>query len=225
MKIFAHRGNLDGKKIENENSVNALINALIYGFDLEFDINFDMKRQNMILSHDIQTFNKKYEPAALLSKIKSGYHALNIKSIYTVPSILWMLEEYNNKKNFFLFDFELIAKDIKECRFLMRSLIKKKFNIAFRLSERENFLNEYIKDTGIKDIWLDEFNENWVDQNIVKKLKDKGKTLFYVSPELHKDLPLDTLKKRWEKVMNWGVNGICTDFPIELNKFYGEKND
>ncbi len=53
MKIFAHRGNLDGKKIENENSVNALINALIYGFDLEFDINFDMKRQNMILSNDI----------------------------------------------------------------------------------------------------------------------------------------------------------------------------
>ena len=80
-----------------------------------------------------------------------------------------------------------------------------------------------LKNSAIKDLWLDEFSEKWVDEKIIKKMKDKGKTLFYVSPELHEDLNLEEVKPRWENVITWEIDGICTDFPNQLDKFYGVK--
>ncbi len=225
MRIISHRGNLIGKKFTHENSVEDLIKAVKSGYDIEFDINFDFTRKNLMLSHDIGKYDKKYEPFKLISSINTGYNALNVKNILTIPSILWMLEKYKNRKNFFMFDFELLISDIKECRFLMYALIEKGYNVAFRISERENYIDEYLKSSVVKDLWLDEFSEKWINEGIIKKMKDKGKKIFYVSPELHKDLNIEEIRPQWENVIIWGVDGICTDFPNQLNKFYGVKND
>ena len=47
MRILAHRGNLNGKKMKAENSVKALRGAIKSGYDVEFDINFDLTRKNI----------------------------------------------------------------------------------------------------------------------------------------------------------------------------------
>lgn len=223
MLIFSHRGNQFGKNPKFENNVPYLLNAIKNNYNLEFDINFNLNKSDLVLSHDMELQNKLNNVDKFLAKVeRPQFHALNIKNIYTIVGILNKLKEKNIKENFFLFDFELLIKDIQMARYLMQSICNDGFNIAYRLSEKENYFEEYLNNNDVKIIWLDEFEIQWVKKHHIRRLAEKNKQSIYVSPDLHGKLNINKIKKRWEQVVNYGITGICTDYPNELKKYFGE---
>jgi glycerophosphoryl diester phosphodiesterase len=220
--IFSHRGNIDGKIPRKENTAAYLAEAARLGFQVEFDINFNPGKTNLVLSHDeaeLTSFNILDE--FLTTVGDSNFHALNIKNPFTTPTILEKLKALNIRERFFLFDFELLIPDKRIAAFFMNAIQQQGFNVAYRLSERENYFDEYCENDNVKLLWMDEFSEPWIRKHHIEKLAQRGKQTIYVSPDLHGQQNLDRVKKRWEIMINAGVSGICTDFPIVLRKQLG----
>jgi len=218
MKIFAHRGNLEGRVPGAENTIPHLQKAIDRGYGVEFDINFDSDASRLVLSHDVASYEAFREVEAFLSRdFGEELHALNVKNLQTLPAILNFLERREILANFFLFDFELLIPDIREARFLMKALQKRGVKVAFRLSERENFVEFYASSPEISYIWLDEFAEPWGTQAVMRQLVQSGKRVFYVSPELHGSSNWESIETRWQQMFTWGAAGICTDFPLRLH--------
>ena len=77
MKLISHRGNLNGRDPDNENSIEYIKNALSYGFDVEIDIFYYNER--LWLGHD--------EPSYLIKDInflkndKLWCHAKNLQAL------------------------------------------------------------------------------------------------------------------------------------------------
>jgi glycerophosphoryl diester phosphodiesterase len=217
--ILAHRGNLRGPDPERENTVSYLKEALRNGFSVEFDVNFDPGHQRLVLSHDENPHAPERDPEAFLHEAgKHGLHALNVKNLLSVEGIVQTLQRNGGTNRFFLFDFELLTEDLAGCRFWMRSLAKRGLRVAYRISDREPFLEDYVRWPWVKLIWLDEFDTPWVKEGDVAALSAAGKTVFYVSPELHGENDLDKIRYRWREVVSWGIDGICTDYPLLLRQ-------
>jgi len=200
--------------------------AVHRGFDLEFDIQLEPDCRRLVLSHDPVEWTSERNALALLqSPGEDRFHALNIKSLYTLPAVIRALQEFGTADRFFLFDFELVTDDLPACRFLMRSVREQGIRVAYRLSEREPFLEQYLSDKSITHIWLDEFAVPWVDRDSVRKLTEYGKTAVYVSPDLHGLRDLEHVGRRWDELMDWGIGGICTDYPLALRLRRGMQDD
>lgn len=119
----------------------------------------------------------------------------------------------------FVFDMELLEAEPGTTAAKFRSL-DDGLKIAARVSDRGESVERALGISAAEIIWLDEFESLWASEAVVSSLKDKGKQVFAVSPELH-GFPLHLVRKRWLDFRNWGVDGICTDFPIELTKSLG----
>jgi glycerophosphoryl diester phosphodiesterase len=220
--ILAHRGCLNGPDQATENLRATLSQATTHGFDVEFDVRFNPTQQRLVLSHDPSEWSEKRDAFGFLTHPgDETCHALNIKDWNSLSEICRVIHDAGTCCNFFLFDFELISLNLVECRERMRALQSEGFSIAFRLSEREPYLPEYLTQPSVSLIWLDEWTETWVQQEHLAALADAGKRAFYVSPDLHGRHDTDTLKRRWEQMASWGVAGICTDYPILLAEFLG----
>ena len=77
MNIISHRGNINGRDIENENHPSYINNALNKGFDCEIDVWY--KNNQFYLGHDDPTYliSKDY-----LVNDKLWCHAKNIEALY-----------------------------------------------------------------------------------------------------------------------------------------------
>jgi hypothetical protein len=222
ISILSHRACLQGPGHAQENRLDTLAQAISHGFSVEFDINFNAAKTKLVLSHDPAEWSPEQDALAFLAQPGAGtFHALNVKSLFTLTAICRAMEQAGAQNNFFFFDFELLTDDLAGCRYQMRSLQETGFSVAYRLSEREPFLKDYLQQDHVQRIWLDEFCEPWVRQEHLLSLLDKGKQVVFVSPDLHGRRDPDTLKRRWEQLVTWGVTGICTDYPIFLKEFLG----
>lgn len=220
LQILSHRACLYGPDPVRENTNAALRQAIDAGFDVEFDIRFDLSDLRLVLAHDPQPWSEDHDGVRFLQNVGGPqFHALNVKSLDCLPAILRCLDETKTRGNFMLFDFELVADDLAECRSLMRSVAEAGYSVAYRLSEREAYLEQYLHDLSVCNVWLDEFESRWVRQEHLERLKERAIRTFYVSPDLHGIRDLDMLKVRWEQLASWGVSGICTDFPVALREF------
>jgi glycerophosphoryl diester phosphodiesterase len=210
--VLAHRACLHGPGSAHENSRAALATAIARGFGVEFDVNFADGR--LTLSHDPQPWSEEIDAAAFLRDPGPGLHALNVKSLAAVDSMLRVIESAGTASSFFLFDFELLGAGADE----MAEVQRRGFRVAHRLSEREQHLERYVADPTVTDVWLDEFDWPWVTDEHVHALTASGKRTFYVSPELHRRQAVQLVAPRWDELLAWGVTGICTDFPIHLRE-------
>lgn len=193
------------------------------GFGVEFDVRLDCAKTRLVLSHDPAPWHEERDAVALLREPAAGaLHALNVKSLYTVPAITSTLRQAGTMDRFFLFDFELVSEDPAGCSFLMRSLSDEGFEIAYRLSEREPFFDRHLQDPAVTCLWMDEFDTPWITEKHVRALTDAGKRTFYVSPELHGCHDLAIAERRWAQMAAWGIAGICTDYPIRLKQLFGD---
>jgi glycerophosphoryl diester phosphodiesterase len=209
-----------------ENSREAMARAVGQGFDLEFDIQLDLERRRLVLSHDPVAWEADRDALTFLEGAAAGqFHALNVKSLYTLPAVLCAIRQFDVADRFLLFDFELACDDRAACGYLMRSISEQGISVAYRLSEREPFLVEYAEDPAVTHLWLDEFAVPWVDRDSVKRLTECGKSAIYVSPDLHGRRDPSYLHRRWDELMNWGIGGICTDYPIALRLRRGTQDD
>jgi hypothetical protein len=220
-RILAHRALLNGADRAAENRLPALRRAVSLGFDVEFDVNLDPERTRLVLAHDEAAWAPELDALEFLRHPGGGRHALNVKSLYTLPAVLGEIEQAGTREHFFLFDFELLAGDLGGCRFLMDSIRRRGFAVAHRVSEREPWLDWLLDGRPVAAVWLDEFEDRWVRREHVQAFAERGVATYYVSPDLHRPTALPQLAERWAEVSAWGVTGICTDYPTRLREQQG----
>ena len=120
----------------------------------------------------------------------------------------------------FLFDMDLIEAEPGATASLLRQL-HPTVRLATRVSDRREPLERALESDLTSIVWLDEFDRLWATQQEVRRLKDAGRTVYAVSPELH-GFSLAQARSRWMDFVRWGVDGICTDYPDALERAMAE---
>jgi glycerophosphoryl diester phosphodiesterase len=207
---------LDGCDPARENRLDTLRAAAEAGYGLEFDVRQD-RAGRLVLAHDPVEWSADRDAVALLADPPGdALHALNVKDPAAVLPALEVLERARTLHRFFFFDFELACSDAEEAMASAAAVRARGGAVARRLSDREPVLEELLEDATVEHVWLDELDGPWADEACVAQLISAGKTVWYVSPELHRAQPLAALARRWSDVLAWGVSGICTDHPMAL---------
>lgn len=205
MKIIAHRGIWNSR--EEGNTLDALEKALIAGFGIETDIRD--YRGKLVISHDVAT-----EGSILLEDLLNLYQrigcdlplALNVKADGMQKLLRMCLKKYDIR-NYFMFDMsvpELLA------------YLREELNSFSRQSEYEKNPSLYEKVNGI---WMDEFQEEWITEEIVRNHMINGKQMGIISPEIHQN-PTDRLWSLIKKYKNSDLLMLCTDKPKEAKVFF-----
>lgn len=231
LHILAHRGNLSGPLSCSENSLDALREAVARNFGVEFDVRTEPEKNRLTLAHDPSPWSPQRDALSFL-KTRATFdsplkrHALNIKSLSDLPEVTDALLAAGTQSQFFLFDFELLSDRLVDCLSRMHDLADRGFAIAYRISEREPFFRDYLNAFHIRWLWLDEWSEPWVTRDHLAALNEAGKRSYYVSPELHGCCDEAYIARRWDDIIAWGVSGICTDYPLQLQRrLRGDRND
>lgn len=210
IEIIAHRGYW--LESAEKNTLEAFSRALRHGFGIETD--FRDLNGELVISHDIPTVGA-LKAEALIGLYQnypvSAPIALNIKAdgLYDLVSELIRSSSF---KNFFVFD--MAVPD-------MRGYFKKQIPTFARISEHESppaFLNV------CDGIWLDAFESEWYDANLIQHLLSQELKVAIVSPELH-GRPYEQLWKliKMNKFHRNYLISICTDFPMQAREyFYGK---
>lgn len=206
MKILCHRGFWN--QPEEKNSLAALSRAVESGYGFESDVR-DRCGQ-LVISHDIA--DEKSPSLEEVLKILAGAEdkfcfAINIKADGLVDALKNLLEKYS-LKNFFVFDMSV-----------PQMLWYRNAGLTFftRQSEFEKFLTLYDEAAGV---WLDAFeSDEWISAELIENHLARGKKVCVVSSELHGREP----QKLWTllKKIKSGELFLCTDRPLEAEKFFG----
>lgn len=201
MLIISHRGNTKGPETID------IDECIKRGFGVELDLRFDESWDMWYFNHYEKGYSSETDACHILFKLHNVLNAINIKEIGQEESAVRLLRYHDNV---FVFDFELCGADPEAYKELKR---------AARVSDRRD---EVVPQFAAPIIWLDEFNW-WVIKKDVVRLA--GKTVYWVSPELHAPkMSISCIKDRWHEATYWEVDGICTDYPDELEKFLQQKS-
>ena len=206
MKILSHRGYW--KEVAEKNTIEAMRRSFSLGFGTETDVRD--YNGDLVISHDIADENAISFQKFL--EIYGEYNkdlplALNIKSDGLQLKLKEALAR-NKIENYFLFDMS-----IPDALGYLRNEVK---NVFTRQSEYEKDPSFYEKANGV---WLDSFEGDWFDNNLISAHLAKGKMVCIVSPELHKRSHLESWKKY--KFLSTEKNlFLCTDFPEEAHEFF-----
>ena len=143
-----------------------------------------------------------------------------------IPLLLKMINEYKITEKVFVFDPSIEgAQKIKS----------QSPNLGVGLSVGEKnysdtvYVWEQIKNLDCFDIiWLDEWKEGLYNKESIDFIQKSNKPIYAISPELHlvHNHPfgknINDIKKIWKILIDSKVDGICTDYPLELRNFYNE---
>ena len=215
VKILSHRANINGSDKERENRAIFCAECLKLGFGLELDVRNYMNslyaKHDPVLSQDEQSW---LELVSVISSYPNLPIAINIKDTGAESSIISSISDLN-KNNVFLFDLELVVGIEKyTCLSSLYHELDPMIDIAIRVSDRSETIERAVRSQN-KVVWLDEFDSFWVSHDIIRALNGVGKTVYAVAPDLHKH-SLDVSMFRCQQFSDWGVAGICTDYPIIL---------
>lgn len=208
MQIISHRGYW--KEQREKNQAVAFERSFASGFGTETDIR-DYNGQ-LVISHDIADENAlaMHEMLAILCRHNKNLPlALNIKADGLQSKLKQVLAEYEIE-NYFVFDMS-IPDGLQ--------YLRNKFTVFTRQSEYETVPSYYSDAAGV---WLDEFYENWISQNIIEEHKKNKKRICIVSPELHRREHRAEWERYKEIEKKTGINNlmICTDYPEEAREFF-----
>lgn len=208
MNIISHRGYWLEKTEKNTNV--SFDRSFKLGYGTETDLR-DYKG-NLVISHDIPT-NSSILIDDFLKNYKSqsdSLLALNIKSDGLQSILKVKLEEFNIQ-NYFVFDMS-VPDTI--------GYINNGIKVFSRQSEYEKtpvFYNQ------VEGIWLDSFNEEWFDLELIINHIDNGKKVAIVSSELHgRD---QTGLWNFIKIHNLFLKEeliLCTDLPELASKYFNQ---
>lgn len=207
MKIIAHRGMW--KKREDGNTMAGFQAAFNKGYGIETDIrDYNGK---IVVSHNIATEESfLFEDVLKLYKDLGGNTslAINIKADGLQKSLKELLQQYKIE-NYFVFDMS-IPEQV--------AFHKEQFKVFTRMSEFEPVPVLLDKAQGI---WMDEWENSWINTDVIKKYIEKGKLISIISPEIHgrdKSVLWDNLKqfKNFDEIM------LCTDIPCAAEEYFNE---
>ena len=204
MKILCHRGLWHTP--EEKNSLAALSRAVANGYGFESDVRD--YRGKLVISHDIANENSPALEDVL--KILAGdkfCFAINIKADGLVNELKTLLEKYSSA-NYFVFDMS-----VPQMLWYRNASLK----FFTRQSEFEKIPSLYDAAAGV---WLDAFeSDDWLTVELITNHLARGKQICIVSPELHEREP----QKLWTRIKQIQSPDLylCTDLPIEAEKFFG----
>lgn len=208
MEIISHRGYW--KSIEEKNSKEAFERSFELGFGTETDIR-DYKGE-LVISHDIADSTCMKLEAFLKLYIKYTNPnltlALNVKSDGLQTKLFEQLKAFGIK-NYFVFDMS-IPDTI--------GYLNNRLPFFSRQSEYEKNPIFYENCSGI---WLDIFEGNWYDEEIVLGHLNNHKKVAIVSSELHKR----SANELWTFIKSNELHTkdniiLCTDIPEEAKQYF-----
>jgi glycerophosphoryl diester phosphodiesterase len=223
--ILAHRGNVIGPRPDTENTVPALRMALAHGWGVETDIR-RAPDGGFYISHGRRTTAGGAEAAEVFAVFRAHPRAtiaLNVKETGDEAALVAYLDEQGVLAQTFLFDMELVEPHAGETAALFRRL-HGSVRLAARVSDRHEPLEPALAIESASIIWLDEFDGPWCTDADVRRLRNAGRVVYAVSPELHGG-SLHKARARWMQFHDWGVDGICTDYPALLARTLAEAPD
>lgn len=203
-EIIAHRG---WWKAENEkNTKTAFERAFDSGFGVETDLR-DIKGE-IVISHNMPRGNEmSFEDLLKLLDGRALTLALNIKADGMADEIKRLLEKYN-VSNYFTFDMSIPEMVYQH---------KTGLNVFTGLSDIVPLPVMYEQAKGV---WLDCFNSDWFGEVEIQNILNQDKKVCIVSPDLHKR----EYKSVWEKYRNIKGIMLCTDYPMEAEVYFNDKN-
>ena len=214
MKILSHRGFWTETFIKN--SKESFINSFSKGFGTETDLR-DYNGE-IVISHDIPeqdnlvSFNSFLEIYSKYANFSIEMPlALNVKSDGLQTKARNILQKFNIE-NYFFFDMS-IPDHI--------GYIKANLNTYTRQSEYEKEPIFYKESNGI---WLDAFENQWYDSELINYHLNSLKKVAIVSFDLHKREYLE----QWEFVKSENFHNnenilLCTDNPEIAKSFFYEQ--
>ena len=220
--ILAHRANLNGPHQASENSPAACARALAEGFGLEIDLRRNANGE-FYISHDPapgSPENRLEVYTKLFQQHPNAELAINVKELGYEAELVDLMNSGRLGRRSFYFDFELLEPKTpgaaqRKIKALPRS---KEVRVAARLSDRNEPLSQCLA-IPAEIVWGDEFDSLWLTEKEVRAVQQSGRSLYMISPEIH-GFDLETTKQRWNDFKNWGMAGLCTDYPIAAQKFF-----
>lgn len=222
MRMISHRGNLSGPDHQTENTLRQIRVAFAAGCGIETDIRRDGSGQ-LYISHDpncVTADNDAERHAREWSQHSRCEIALNVKELGYEHELIDFIERHGLWKQCFLFDFELRETNPGATAAMIRQR-DQRIRVAVRVSDR---YGESVERAGnatfASVVWLDEFDSLWVTDETVSALKQHDRLVYAISPEIH-GFSMAATETRWKQFQAWGVDGICTDFPLRATAILG----
>ena len=221
--ILAHRANLTGPRSVVENSLAACAVALEHGFGLETDLRRDGCGQ-FYISHDAhpRTAENALAPyTELFRKFPGAELAINVKELGYEAELIALAQSGALGARHFYFDFELLepATPGAAQRRLRALPGGNAVRFAARLSDRGESLAQCL-DIPADVVWADEFDALWLTAREVERVRAAGRLFYVISPEIH-GFDRATTKRRWADFKSWHIDGLCTDYALEAQEFFG----
>ncbi len=214
--VIAHRGNLVGPSPSAENGTKTVRAALDCGWGVETDIRCAPDGR-FYISHDRRGSADgclAEDFCALFRAHPAATIALNIKELGSEEALIAFLAQQDILAHSFLFDMELLEPRAGATARRFRDL-HSTVCLAARASDRGESIERALDIDVASTIWLDEFDGPRFTEADVRRLKNAGRRVHAVSPDLHGRSAADT-RARWMDFIRWGVDGICTDYPAAL---------
>lgn len=205
MEIIAHRG-LWGTGVQG-NTMEAFRQAFENDFGIETDIRDYCGK--LVVSHNIAL-----EDSFEFEKVVELYHSLGCKKPMAInikaDGIQTILSDVLKKfdiESYFVFDMSVPEQVV---------YLKENFKTFARMSEYEKKPVLYEQVCGV---WMDEWGEPWIDVSTIKRIRDDGKLVGIISPEIHKRDNIRLWEQLKELKKDEGVF-LCTDLAKEAGAFF-----
>ena len=195
IEIFSHRIIFNGI----ENSVESIPYYKKLGIGIELDLRYN--NNQVYISHDPTNEGKLFEEVCKQCDKSEIRMALHIKEKEVINPVIKILKEYSIK-NYFLFDTE---------NFEYNNLIDKTKIADYVVKKDQNIMGEIL--------WCDEIQNKWYSKEIIKNLHQKNKLIYVMSLEVMKKCDNESIYLEWDRLINLGVDGICTKYPEKLMRF------
>lgn len=194
------------------------------GFGIETDLR-PAGANRFYLGHDRQTWtpaNDLDNFVKLFTQHPDSCIAVNVKELDDLSELVSLQLSGRFGANSFYFDFELLEPDQPG---YSQSMIQKlprgnEVRLAARLSDRNEPLEQCLS-IPASIVWADEFDSLWLTKQDRAAVRDSGRLLYVISPELH-GFSEAMMLKRWIEFKEWRIDGLCTDYPIAAHQFFSE---
>ena len=195
IEIFSHRIIFNGI----ENSVESIPYYKKLGIGIELDLRYN--NNQVYISHDPTNKGKLFEEVCKQCDKSEIRMALHIKEKEVINPVIKILKEYSIK-NYFLFDTE---------NFEYNNLIDKTKIADYVVKKDQNIMGEIL--------WCDEIQNKWNSKEIMKNLHQENKLIYVMSLEVMKKCDNESIYLEWDRLIDLGVDGICTKYPEKLMRF------
>lgn len=205
MKIIAHRGLWNERK--EGNTLESFKKAFEYGYGIETDVRDHHGK--LVVSHDVAA-----DPALEFEEVLKLYVgmdcrseiAVNIKADGLQQFLKDVLKQYHIQ-NYFVFDMSVPEQVVYH---------QQDFRVFTRMSEWETIPVLIDKAQGI---WMDEWENAWIQPDIIRKYRNMDKQISIISPEIH-GRDAAPLWKELRQFTDDEAVILCTDIPLKAEEYF-----